>query len=90
MKCPHCSKTLTRPARQGGLRFDLVTVVVDPDEGTVSGPCGRCRRMVTIMRGGELTSEFSAERAEDPAMENPRPRRVVRVRPGEGPAPHTG
>lgn len=90
MKCPHCHKAIVRLARQGGLRFDLITVIVDPDTLEVSGPCARCRRMVTIIREGALTPEFSIEKTGGQSSAAPRPRRVVRVVSAEGPAPHTG
>lgn len=48
VKCPHCAKSIGGPATEGGFRLRLGIMIVDPDAGTIHGPCTHCKQDVVV------------------------------------------
>ena len=53
LKCPNCATKLGSPAHEGGTRIRLSIVVID-DDGTIHGPCAKCKRDVVVAHGGSI------------------------------------
>lgn len=53
VSCPNCGKQIGSDATEGGLRVRLGIILVD-DDGTIHGPCPKCKGDVTLSSGGNL------------------------------------
>lgn len=73
VRCPHCRNQIAKSAPQGGLAVRGLAIVLVKDDGTVYGPCQRCRTDVELVTGGELSKALTK------IEENTGRRRVVFV-----------
>jgi len=53
VSCCHCGKQIGSDATEGGLRVRLGIVLVS-DDGTVHGPCPKCKGDVVLSSGGDV------------------------------------
>ena len=54
IRCPHCRKSIGGGAQEGGLRLRVGIVLMDPESGSISGPCPYCKESVKISDGATL------------------------------------
>ena len=59
--CPHCGKQVGGDATEGGLRVRL-SIVLIADDGTVHGPCPKCKGDIALSSGGQVNQAIIATR----------------------------
>ena len=55
-----CGAKIGNEASQGGLRIRGLAIILVKSDGTVHGPCQKCRADVVISQGGTLSKSVQA------------------------------
>lgn len=58
INCPHCRKSIGGEATEGGFRLRLGIVLLDPDTGTIHGPCPMCKSDIVVAESSKLSKSL--------------------------------